>query len=64
MTDHETKTVPVTVHLTEAEIQNAIERGVKAALKTDDSLPESRALPSTKGKATGAFIHQWRGQVK
>ena len=61
MENHGLKTVPVTVHLTESEIQSAIERGIKTALTPSK---QSQTLPTISGSATGHFDNQWRGTAQ
>lgn len=64
MTKHEQNTTSVTVRLTESEIQNAIDLGIRAALEKASQPHLLTIAPSKLGKGTAHFFNQWRGQAK
>lgn len=64
MTNHEQKTVPVTVHLTDSEIQSAIALGIEAALTPKAEQRDNPLLFQTSGKATATFSDHWQGEAQ
>ena len=64
MTIHEQDTVAVTVNLNQSELQTAITFGIKTALRRQKLPKEPQPMLTSKGKATGAFAHQWRGKAQ